>query len=726
MSNNTLLIHDTRTVGVITATVLARVLRRTQGAEIHALFGRDITSSTSKFWGQARTLIEAELRQRAYGRIILCCVGFDDRNKNECQKTIEWLQSKTTKLDIYSHKWPDGYARAGFDVLVSPQAILEEFGGNLEPEEWNLLRVSMIVARQTDREFATEADIQLADHLAKNIWPTHADPKRRRVLEKQRWNTLLDDLVKDITESEGNEPRITIDRGSPGCVVFDMQEEEPPVSITKTLEIEADQDKFPNPGIAIGLVNWSSNAPRAHLLRPWRQRKNLPSIAHLVESYGKNLEPDRWVGTQDAMHIRLSRSKRSDNDLIESLPGRLREFCRKEGGRLFGARQPHPWAAQFIYKQATEILGKLDLFRQFVNADDPDNSELNFDPEGIQIILSQSNRSNDLIAKTLALRLVVKTPAAAAFLFGHGGYNFTKLETSLEGAQAAISRIPSLWLGAITVPSKLRIDAELPDLRQIGEAFSVLKEIAWLSVGEAIKSRVVGDRSVIARTLKETDSLIVFRGSETIGPSIQYATLAYGVVAALRRELGQKVEVLELFSGSGYCSRKLKESPDMARMVCVDAAVNVETAGLTNAQDVVWLRTLIDQVLDPNGIYHHEYDVILMDPPHGMLLDILFYGKADGVSAVERASKLAPVLLIYVGHDSQAARSEAVARALRQWYERVAEWRVGSERLISAWRSRPDGKKWDYDRFENEACVLAQQEAGPVDAHWPVEIVRKF
>jgi 16S rRNA G966 N2-methylase RsmD len=724
MPKNTLLIHDTRTVGVITATVLARVLSRrsddgTTGGTVHALFGRELTLSVRKFWGNARSLINSKLQEHPCETVILCCMGFDDLNIAACQETLKWLKSRA-ELIIYSHKWPDGYARAEFEVLVSPHAIVEKYIGYIEPIEWELLRTSLIVARETDREFANDTDLVFAEQLAKNIWPSGADPD----VEEKHWDRLtknLSDVINKIKagKGDGDRPHAKRTDRHTHFRVYDL-EEYPPVSIEKTLEAESADPTFPSPGIAIGIVNRDGNDSQAYLLRPWQQRKHLPSIAHLIKTYGETYGMRDWVGSQDAMHVRMPPEQR------ETLQGQLMEFCSRVATLRFGSRQPHAWAAQFIHKQATEVLEKIDLFKTFVG---PENGHLFFDPEGTQIILSQSNRFHTSTTQTLTLRLVVSTPEAAAFLFGHGGYNFTKLETSLDGALAAIARIPSLWLGVAVVPSKLRIDADLrPSLENIGKAFEQLKEFAPLMIGDAVKSGVVKSGSVIARALNEVDApLVVFRGSETIGPSVQYEILSHSIVNALHQELERKVDVLELFSGSGYCSRKLTKPEGMARIVCVDASVDAKTALLQQtSDDVIWLRTLVDQVLTPDGIYYRSYDIILMDPPHGMILDILFGGKAEG-SVAARASKLAHGLVIYVGHDSQATRSQAVARALKQWYQQVTEWRVGSERLVSAGRSLSiDGGAWEYDSVLAEAYGYAIKGAEKFDPHWPVEIVESY
>jgi hypothetical protein len=112
-----------------------------------------------------------------------------------------------------------------------------------------------------------------------------------------------------------------------------------------------------------------------------------------------------------------------------------------------------------------------------------------------------------------------------------------------------------------------------------------------------------------------------------------------------------------------------------------------------------------------------------MDPPHGMLLEILFGGGLEG-SVVERASRLAHGLVIYVGHDSQASRCRAVAQALKHWYRQVTEWRVGSERLISAgYSSLATEPAWKYEDVIDAAATLAKQGVKEFDHNWPAEIV---
>jgi 16S rRNA G966 N2-methylase RsmD len=715
---NTLLIHDTRTVGIITATVLARVLPRVaQDTLVDALYGQFITSSTAEFWRDARKLIGDKLRRNQYQTVILCCVGFDDRNERACSDTLRWLQSKVN-LEIYSHKWPDGYTRAELDSLISPHAIAEKYGPYLEPVEWQLLRASLIASRETERELVTQREIEFANRLARNIWPRGKNVREQRALEKDRWDLLVQDLPKVLSEIQTlggsvEEPIFKMPDKNPGFVVYELTAESP-VSIEKALEAQSDDANFPNPGIAIGLVNWGhENGSQAYLLRPWSQRKNLPSIAHLLSTYWSdpNVPIQHWVGNQDAMHVKISPAQKNYRGVVENLKGRLRRFCENVGSLTFGSRQPHPWAAQFIYKQATGMLNRVDLTKRFVS---DGRRNLYFDPEGIKIILSRSNRSSEPLSRTLSLRLVIENPDAAAFLFGYGGYNFTKLEMSLDGALSAIARTPTLWFAGTTVPSKLRIDACLCPLEGIGKVFDRAEEITTLSISDAVKLNVVESGSVIANALANSGRMIVFRGSETLGPSVQYASLAHLIIQILYKKLDRKVHVLELFSGSGYCSQKLLSPPGMARIVCVDSAVNAKTVGLETSLDIIWLRTSADQVLDSDGVYYQSYDIVLMDPPHGLLLDILF-GRN---SLVERASKVAPGLLIYVGHDSQSSRSEAVAKALAESYAQVDEWMVGSERLISAGVSKHCTQpSWDYDAVIEETFGLSQQE--DKDRPWP-------
>jgi len=721
MPKKVLLIHDTRTVGVITATVLARVLPRVdpdKNLAVDALFGRALTAGTLEFWRNAKRLITDKFQADHFQKVILCCVGFDDRNVKACSETLEWLKSDF-ELEIYSHKWPDGYTRAGFESLVSPHAIAEKYGPYLKPVEWHLLRTSLIAARETDKDLVTHPEIDFANRLGKNIWPTSTNHKEQEELEKKRWDLLVGDLPRALEELQGpdasvREPTINHPEINPNYVVYWL-EEESPVSIEKTLEAQSDLENFPNPGIAIGLVNWGQKSgSRVYLVRPWRQRKNLPSISDLLATYGEDhdLHAQEWIGTQDAKHLVLSPTQTGNQDLVNTLPGRLRRFCDAVSELRYGSRQPHPWAAQFIHNQATEILERVDLCKRFAKQENP---ELFFDPEGTQIILSRSNRSNSEHSRTLSLRLVVESPDAAAFLFAYGGYNFSKLEMSLDGALGAIAKIPSLWFGGTTVPSKLRIDPRIRSLDGIGDAFNKTREIATLSQSAAKSSNVIEHGSVIANALEENEHMIVFRGSETIGPSVQYASLAHLIVKTLHYKLDKKINVLELFSGSGFCSRRLLKPPEMARIVCVDAAVSAETVRLHDSVDIIWLRTLVEEVLDPDGVFYGSYDIVLMDPPHGIVLDVLFGG--TGSSVVERASKLAPGLLIYIGHDTQSSRNKTVARALATWYRQVTIWMVGSEQLISAGGSKNCKQTWDYDTVMKDTFVLAQQREA--DRPWP-------
>lgn len=138
-----LLIHDTRSVAFLTAVVLFRLHVR-RGDIVTLLFGIDTTKHATDFWG--RTVDELPLAD--IDQVIFCCITFDDTQEEACLFKLRKIEDFIGKPPmILSHRWPDGYAKTPYPVVIPP----------LRPH-------GAVLSRSPARGTRTPAD--LADYLS--------------------------------------------------------------------------------------------------------------------------------------------------------------------------------------------------------------------------------------------------------------------------------------------------------------------------------------------------------------------------------------------------------------------------------------------------------------------------------------------------------------------------------------------------------------------------------
>lgn len=685
-----LLIHDTKSVGFLNGVVLTRVLER-RGHTVFPFFGRE-TLRTQQFWRKTVDSLSVE----QYDQVILCCMTFDDVDSDGCIRRLKHLENGTgTRPMILSHRWPDGYERSGYEVIVPPLDLLDTYASDLEPEERGLLRLSLVISREADPAMVPPDEFSFSERLEKAIGqsPEHF------------WRQLTSDLAKTLqvirTDEElGRQPQPfelgTIEYEDAYCAMFKLN---PALRVHAEKSVQALlRHHYGADDAKVGIGIWNvDDDMRVYVVRGWGSKR--PGFDSLLELYADRcyLPPRKyWFGPQDAISIDF-KNVGLEATRPGEFKGNLVRFAEFAYRHKYGERRPFAGLARLVHVTATEALNSLDLVKAYTSGSAP---SLSFDVSRTRILIELSNRTGEL-TYTLVLRLLVKTPEAAAFLFKYEGYNLMKLERLLEGVLIGMGKQRSMWLGSLEVPSRLRLDTQISAevLSNLPQALEDFDEVHTIATAEALQKGILRENSSIARALTRfippgRAGLIIYRGSETIGPSVPYALIAGAVAASLAfAKSGEDIEVLDIFSGSGLSAKTILSKQQNWRVFCVDLAISASQADMSEQKNVVWLKTDARHVLSGDeGILNRKFDLACMDPPHNFLIELLFETKGKSGALIDNVKRLAPWLIIYQGHASQLGRGVAIQAALTKRFEKVALWNIGPEVVILAgpatWRDR--------------------------------------
>ena len=379
----------------------------------------------------------------------------------------------------------------------------------------------------------------------------------------------------------------------------------------------------------------------------------------------------------------LSRAGLSRQDLPTLLP-RLHSFAAAAFSGKYGERTPNPALTRVLHDSATRALRRLDLKGQYV-------ASLNCDPSRTRIRIDQGNRSARERA-TVVLRLLAGDANAAAFLYAGNGYNLNKLERLLEGILLGLGSYQSAWLGSLRVPERLRIDVHMPSGigAALGDRLRTVPEVEPVSLTRAIDLGLLTSQSSIhsilsAGRVTRDINMILYRESETIGPSVQFAWLVGGLASEVGSSLGRGIQVLDLFAGSGLVAREILSKQNTARVYCVDAAISALQASVKGLAGVTWLRTEAHRACGgADALLDMEFDLISMDPPHAAVFDLLFRAVSPDRTFIDQVSHRAPWLVVYQGHVSQFGRARSLERTLAERYQCTALWTMGAETIMIA------------------------------------------
>jgi hypothetical protein len=363
-------------------------------------------------------------------------------------------------------------------------------------------------------------------------------------------------------------------------------------------------------------------------------------------------------------------------------------------------------------------LENLDRFQRYTVGSDP---SLSFKC-GVRDEFPESNSTGQK-RHTALMTLIVKGPKAAAFLFRSSGLNLQKLEKLLEGVLIGLAAGSNP-----NIPRRLRIDTEI---LEIGD-HSFPKRLQDPEVIAVPYSDVAGKAftlgSVIDRALKPDKPLIVWCESETIGPSVQYAYAADGVADYLAEEkrktpkhrADRSLEILDLFSGSGYCARRLAEHDKRWLVYCVDNTVGPREAVVREIENIIWLKMDASRVGN-DRLLDQSFDLVCADPPHSNLFEIAFC-EQNQIGRLQRQAGLLKTIkeitdwfVLYPGHHSQAGRARALCRAIAAGGWRTGLVKMEPEVVIIA------SKCEDFDRAMIEIVQRIRKNCADDGFNWVIE-----
>ena len=334
---------------------------------------------------------------------------------------------------------------------------------------------------------------------------------------------------------------------------------------------------------------------------------------------------------------------------------------------------------------------------------------LSFNPARTIVRIDRGNRGGaNTVRRTLVLSLHVRSASAAAFLLRGDGFNLLKLEQQLQGVLFGLQKSSYPWLWSVRLAARVRIDARLDGVRLQELSPHLMRDVEPLALDAAVKSGVLADDSTIHRRISnavrdrpDMGSLVLYRESELIGPSVHYAH-ACGALARALAESGlltdpAHMRVLDLFSGSGFSALIVTKRCPSAQVFCIDQWIPQNVSLVAANPHVVWLRTSAEAVLgigNRDSVLEGRWDLVTMDPPHAALIGMI-YQLLDAISA------RTGWLVIYQGHTSQNGRTKALEPVLLDRFSHVGLLRIDSEEIIVAGSTEnsPNGRTGPRQSF---------------------------
>ena len=314
---DTLIIHDGRLPGGLGATVLARLLRRSgQSVYIESL---GAGQSATSFW---RDHIEAISKWRTAGttKVILFGITFYDIDPDLCKRSLQLLLRTFAEVEVWSHRWPDGYYQhlndetlSGIRILIPPDDIVYgPLGVDLQAHEKLLLRLSLVAARAIPIA-ASSPDLGTTRSL--KAW-VYEDPS-------ERWQLLLESqpLEQVISEALSTPSSIDVLDGIDYLENFDSAEGTAEFSIhsrratqeVDILETICDSDNIPASAV---ILVWLGDDRVLLYRRDFEM--NLPSLRWLMKTA---ISPTYRLALLDSTTA-LRMQCTSESKTLRSLEGR--------------------------------------------------------------------------------------------------------------------------------------------------------------------------------------------------------------------------------------------------------------------------------------------------------------------------------------------------------------------------------------------------------------------
>lgn len=349
--------------------------------------------------------------------------------------------------------------------------------------------------------------------------------------------------------------------------------------------------------------------------------------------------------------------------------------------------------------------------------------------------------------RLLLTRLAAKSAIAVNFLYADNGTMLNRIQGFLDGV-----------LTQLRVANMTKAEEAILDVYVAPNVSDIRTRSLTLYNHERI---AVQDNSIYAKWYKrifeptKNERLkmpcVVYRYSETVGPSIFISEVA----AVIAKHIIEKhpppsrlpVRVLNLFSGTGSAELTLwrafaKSGKDPAASVSV-LSLDLNPISLLSRNSPVEERDVARRAMrvshsiptdifallanDPRraeNVYLREYDIIMADPPHYLVMDFLFqtYPKTGEYLFKRLANDTSGVFILYFGHEEVEWTNVYI-----HWHLQNMGWPLiwnvllGEERLIlcfgkAACVSRQDCRNDLLKRLKTVATYYYGDE-GRVEVH---------
>lgn len=703
------LVHDTRTPGFLTAALLARRLR-TEGFVCQPVAGSEhrrgrrgiVTEQAKEFWTDGIRIVQGVVAPG--DRLYLCSITFDTKGDRSAMQSV-WAGIRSMlgpeAMIVLSQRWPDHYAEIDAKSYLVPLELPEEQRTRTDHFERLIADLIFVASHQADPLEVSPLDLALLDQLGSRLRAYYrADPARTEQAASEADGEefdpargLFDALVDEDSamrelETWRKAPAIpppkwhsnVLSESHAYVITIPPEEDEHRQGKLRAVLGQLTSNRF---GIGVGVQD-GPRGYRVFLIRRDDVVVDRPSLLRmLLES--DRVPHDGWLASDEntlTFVPHLATEPKWINCRKETLQQSVQRWVEEAAAEnLVGDLGAPAALAKVLCQAGDDALAKLDLTKSYFP------KFLRFRPSDTIIRFDRGNRSSkDEIRQTLVLTLEVASAEALTFLMRGNGYVLSKLEMQLEGVRLGLLNARSPWLWSVRLAERIRINTDVvaaaigPD--KAGNLAKGLRQDVT-----AIPLSGIPSSSVIGKALDEAGAqrVIAYRETEMIGPSVQYGRVAAALAAVLARTRDESLQVLDLFSGSGFSAWALKQECRTASLICVDSAVPFDQTLVSKQRDILWLCTSVEQVVGVGGhqgILSREYDLILMDPPHAALLDMLFGGLVEALLASSSW------LLVYQGHTSQSGRGRALVTALTEFSRDPARTRcvaimiIDSEELV--------------------------------------------
>jgi 16S rRNA G966 N2-methylase RsmD len=687
------LIHDTRTPGFLTAAVLARRLserylcQSVAGTKVRMGTVGIVTERPTEFWEDCFSILIDHLGSG--DRVYLCSITLHTLgDMNAIRETLERAREALGAegcIVACSQRWPDRYSDVGVESWLVPLELTERETNKSDHFDRLMTELIFISSHQADPHQVAESDLNILDHLGTNLWSYYS---KKEASCNERYDPAVDFFRSFLNEGEAmtliEKWANSSSAGSPDWPVNVISHDEAyiiqiPVEdkvhrqgkLRKILRARTD-----NPfAIGVGYQVAGADPHRVLLLRREDVVVDRPSLWRLLQE--DDIQNGWIMADENTLTLAPDRDTAgwAEGLNLEQILTTVQKWASNIAAKTTGDMGAPAVLSKVLCQAGDQALRDLDLGKKYSPQD------LGFVAALTIVRFDSGNRiASDQIRRTLVLTLVVRTPNAAAFLMRGDGYVLSKLEMLLEGVLLGLRAARNAWLWSVRLVQRIRINVEF-DFAIDAPALQSMAKALKRDV-EALPMINVHSDSVIGRALTQAKSktVIAFRETEMIGPSVQYGRTAASLVAELgHRE--ESLQILDLFSGSGFSTWALKRARPEATVICVDASVNIRDSLVKGSRDVLWLRATVEELLGARGregILSHSFDLVILDPPHAALLGMLFGG------LIRTLAKRTKWLVIYQGHTSQSGRGRAALSAIKGFFRdrQIATIVVDSEEIV--------------------------------------------